>query len=316
MKAKRTKFPKQADPPKQAPKSWRDVLPIHPACASIPAISEPELKELAADIARNGLQSAITIDKPPNGKLSLLDGRSRLDAIELAGIPFQLVAAGRNGLTLKVERPGFPPLSFAHPKDPRAFVLSANVHRRHLTAEQKRDAIENRIKADPTKSDRQIAEAVKASPTTVGTLRAKMEARGDVSKLDTRQDKRGRKQPARKKPKPAKEPTPHIAGSEAPAASAEAMKAKHAALDPPAVDEDALEERWQRSIANLADNAIAMRALWSREFPGWEKFEAPSHIAALIRQAADAWRDLARSIENRTAAIAAADRAEARATAR
>ena len=45
---------------------------------------------------------------------------------------------------------------------------------------------------------RQVAETVKASPTTVGTVRAKMEAAGDVSKLDTRQDSQGRRQPARK----------------------------------------------------------------------------------------------------------------------
>ena len=38
------------------------------------------------------------------------------------------------------------------------------------------------------------------SPTTVGTKRAKMEKTGDVSKLDTRQDTKGRKQPANKKP--------------------------------------------------------------------------------------------------------------------
>ena len=40
---------------------------------------------------------------------------------------------------------------------------------------------------------------MKASPTTVGTVRTKLEATGDVSKLDTRQDTKGRKQPAKKK---------------------------------------------------------------------------------------------------------------------
>jgi hypothetical protein len=58
------------------------------------------------------------------------------------------------------------------------------------------------IKATPEKSDRQIAETVKASPTTVGTVRAKMEAKGDVSKLDTRADSKGRQQPVKRKPKP------------------------------------------------------------------------------------------------------------------
>jgi hypothetical protein len=80
--------------------------------------------------------------------------------------------------------------------DPYAYVVSANIHRRHLTAEQKRELIAKLIKTTPEKSDRQIAETVKASPTTVGTVRAEMEAKGDVSKLDTRRDSKGREQPA------------------------------------------------------------------------------------------------------------------------
>src|SRR5262249_34731084 len=86
------------------------------------------------------------------------------------------------------------------------YVISANIRRRHLTAEQKRDLIAKLIKATPEKSDRQIADTVKASPTTVGTVRAKMEDKGEVSKLDTRTDAKGVKQPA-KKPS-AKPPSP------------------------------------------------------------------------------------------------------------
>jgi hypothetical protein len=142
MKIKRTKPQKQADP-KQAPKPWRNVLPIHPACEAIPPILSAELKDLAEDIKENGLQVPITIDKPPNGKLSLLDGRSRLDAMELAGIPFQLVTAGRNGLALKVERPGFPPLS--SPKGPsslcaqRQFASPPSHHRAEAQADRQGD---------------------------------------------------------------------------------------------------------------------------------------------------------------------------------
>ena len=54
------------------------------------------------------------------------------------------------------------------------------------------------------KSDRQIAVAVKASPTTVGTTRRKLEDTGEVSKLDTRTGADGVKQPASKPTLPPK----------------------------------------------------------------------------------------------------------------
>src|SRR5262249_54520725 len=56
------------------------------------------------------------------------------------------------------------------------------------------------------KPDLQIAKTVKVSATTVGTVRREMEAKGDVSKLETRTDRRGRGQPARKPRKPTKRP--------------------------------------------------------------------------------------------------------------
>jgi hypothetical protein len=85
-----------------------------------------------------------------------------------------------------------------HKVDPYAYVVSANIKRRHLSTEQKRDLIAALLKATPDKSDRQIAATVKASPTTVGTVRAGMETAGDVSKLDTRRDTKGRQQPAKR----------------------------------------------------------------------------------------------------------------------
>jgi DNA-binding transcriptional regulator YhcF (GntR family) len=66
--------------------------------------------------------------------------------------------------------------------------------------------IANLIAAQPEKSNRQIAKQAKTSPTTVGTVRTEMEERGEVSKLDTRTDAKGVKQPA-KKAKAKREPT-------------------------------------------------------------------------------------------------------------
>ena len=83
--------------------------------------------------------------------------------------------------------------------DPFAYVISANIHRRHLTAEQKRELIARVIQADPSKSDRQIAETVKASPTTVGTVRAEMESTVQIGQLRKRvgKDGKSRAQPNR-----------------------------------------------------------------------------------------------------------------------
>jgi hypothetical protein len=174
---------------KPSPKSWRDLLPVHHAADLFPLMSPDELKALGEDIKKNGLQASIVLDYPRNG--FLIDGRNRLDAMEAVGLP--VVRDGK--LNRELVKITSRPISI----DVYEFVVSANIHRRHLTAEQKRDLIAKLLKATPEKSDRQIAETVKASPTTVGTVRTKLEATGDVSKLDTRQDTKGRKQPAKKK---------------------------------------------------------------------------------------------------------------------
>lgn len=53
------------------------------------------------------------------------------------------------------------------------------------------------------------------------------------------------------------------------------------------------EERWQRSLGNLAGDAVSIRAFWTREFGEWEKFQAPSDLVTLAAQAAQAWTSLA-----------------------
>jgi hypothetical protein len=163
-------------------KSWRDVLPVHPAANMFPPLSEAELKELGDDIKQNGLREtpAITTSK------TLLDGRSRLDAMEAAGISFEFVfdlpewafiGWGENNLH------DARPLTIVPDSDAYAYVVSANIHRRHLTGEQKRDLIANLLKVTPEKSNRQIAETVKADHKTVASVRAEKEATGEIPQL-------------------------------------------------------------------------------------------------------------------------------------
>jgi hypothetical protein len=45
-------------------KSWRDVLPIHPAAELFPLMSEAELRELGEDIKQNRLKHPIVLWSP------------------------------------------------------------------------------------------------------------------------------------------------------------------------------------------------------------------------------------------------------------
>jgi hypothetical protein len=178
--------------------SWRDVLPIHPACKLFPPMSPDELQALGEDIQKNGLTSSIALWRAdPAAQLQLIDGRNRLDAIELViGRPVLVSELGVEIETDSIRWYGGPIIIIEPPADPYAYVVSANIHRRQLTPKQKDDLIAKLLKAAPEKSDRQIARTVKASPTYVGKVRAEKEATGDVSTVDTRTDTRGRQQPA------------------------------------------------------------------------------------------------------------------------
>jgi ParB-like chromosome segregation protein Spo0J len=178
---------------------------FHPLADMFPLMEGAEFDKLVADIKANGLREKIDLYQ---GKI--LDGRNRYRAVQRLGID-----------PSKDDKQYFRKAIYAHsvggevgPHEQsnddraRAFIISKNIHRRHLTAEQKRELIAKLIKAAPEKSDRQIAKIAQASPTTVGTERAQMEAKGDVSKLDTRRDTKGRKQPATKKKFEAKQPAP------------------------------------------------------------------------------------------------------------
>jgi hypothetical protein len=160
--------------PNSSAKSWRDILPIHPAANLIPPLSSEEFKDLADDIKKNGLQVPVTLFTDDNGNRSLLDGRHRLDALELAG---------RDNLPdgLKVSEFTYLEKGIA----PYAYVISTNIHRRHLTltTEQKRKLIAKLLKATRGKSNRQIGGIVKADGKTVNSVRRKLEATAEIPQL-------------------------------------------------------------------------------------------------------------------------------------
>jgi hypothetical protein len=91
---------------------WRESYKVHPAADVFPMLKGDELTALVADIKANGLRQPIVMSDDE----LLCDGRNRLEAMELAGVS-----------TENVDR------IYIAPKDAVSAIISANVHRRHLT---------------------------------------------------------------------------------------------------------------------------------------------------------------------------------------
>jgi hypothetical protein len=82
----------------------------------------------------------------------------------------------------------------------RAFVISANLHRRHLSAQKKRELIALLLKANAERSDRAIAADVHVDHKTVAAVRHEGESSGDFPRFEKRTgaDGKERKQPTLK----------------------------------------------------------------------------------------------------------------------
>jgi hypothetical protein len=199
-------------PIKSPSRKWRDVLPIHPAALLFPRMTPDELKALTEDIKRNGQRQPIAIiEKPrrrPDGTLhvkdppvqEVLDGISRLDAMEAAGIG----VIGKDG---QLDDHIMRMVVDTDEVDPVAFVISANIHRRHLTAEQRQHLLITLIARAPEKSDRQLGKEIGVDHKTVASARTRGEDVGSIPHVTTRTDTKGRKQPAKKSKRP-KAPDP------------------------------------------------------------------------------------------------------------
>jgi len=88
---------------------------FHPLALLFPTIGADELSELTADIKAHGLREPITVMPEPDGRI--LDGRHRYLACERAGIA--------------------PHFRTFDGDDPVAYVISANLRRRHLKESQR-----------------------------------------------------------------------------------------------------------------------------------------------------------------------------------
>src|ERR1700730_9308696 len=167
----------------ESPINWRDHIDVHPAAEMFPLLSETELKELGTDIKKNGLASRVVMWRDQESEKDfVLDVRNRLDAMARASLDLDINKHFEWRLSTKT--------------DPYEYVISANIHRRHLTAEDKRELIVKVLKAKPEGSDRSIAKLAKVSPTTVGAVRSTVQS-GQLEKR-IGADGKARKQPARR----------------------------------------------------------------------------------------------------------------------
>ena len=174
-------------------KSWRDVIGVHPAAEILPQ-NESDVAALAADIKKYGLRHPVVMVRR-HGQHCLLDGRNRMDAMEQAGIEI----FDEDG---QLKREFWCGPGEGYKGDPYAYATSTNIHRRHLDADQKRKALEDLIKAEPSKSNRAIADTIDYDHKTVAAARAKLESTGEVSPVARTIGLDGKLRPAKKPRKP------------------------------------------------------------------------------------------------------------------
>jgi hypothetical protein len=186
---------------------WRDSITVHPAADIFPLLGAAELQELADDIARHGLRERIKIiERPLRGddgifrvsqvEQVVIDGRNRLDALELAGVP--IFHTGRAGTKLDADLVDVIRDGVDTDGDIAAYVISVNVRRRHLTGEEKRILVAQLLKTNPERSNLQTAKIVGVDDKTVAAVRREMQARSEIPNVTKVIDTRGRKQPTRK----------------------------------------------------------------------------------------------------------------------
>ncbi len=93
--------------------STDNEFPVHPFAAIFPMMEDDAFKELVADINEHGCRESIIIWKD-----QLVDGRNRLNACKQLRLKPVTKILDSNA-------------------DPEAFILSHNLHRRHLSESQR-----------------------------------------------------------------------------------------------------------------------------------------------------------------------------------
>src|SRR5262245_6638971 len=166
------------------------VYEFHPLADMFPLMEGEDFDKLVADIGKNGVQNKIVLYQ---GKI--LDGRNRYRAMLALEYTDEFIKADC--------KPLHEILGYAQtrdlPKDEALkWVISANIHRRHLTPEQKHELHIKLVAAQPGKADRVLAKQAGVSHPTIAKARRAAEAIGKALPVDKRVGKDGK---ARRQPK-------------------------------------------------------------------------------------------------------------------
>jgi hypothetical protein len=143
-------------------------MELHPVTKLFREMSKEEFKNLKEDIQAHGLLEPIWTHKN-----QIIDGRHRYRACEELGIePKFREWDGKGNL--------------------KKFVISQNLHRRHLSAKEKREAVKSLLKANPKQSNRKVGAQAGVDDKTVAKVREDMEATAEIPQLDKTEGKDGR----------------------------------------------------------------------------------------------------------------------------
>jgi hypothetical protein len=171
------------------------ALEFHSLSDLFPLLEGVEFDELVADIKVNRLRDKIVLYDG-----MILDGRNRYRALRTLGVDPEVI---RDQYCVE------PHCIDASHGGPKEYVISANIRRRHLTAEQKIDVLSKLVAVQPKKSDRQLAKETGVTHPTIAKARREAEATGKALPVEKRvgADGKARKQPARK-PEAKQQPAP------------------------------------------------------------------------------------------------------------
>jgi hypothetical protein len=111
------------------PSGWRSVFGVHWAAEVFPPLPAPELRALGEDIRDHGMITSIKLILIA-GAAAVIDGRQRLDSMELVGLPVIVGEDFADGIHCEFvgSLPGF---------DPVAYVVSLGLRCRHMNEAQR-----------------------------------------------------------------------------------------------------------------------------------------------------------------------------------